>query len=1026
MKAEIIAVGIELLMGNTQNTNATYIARKLALLGYEVHHQTVVGDVEQDIIDAVRIAVARSTLTVLTGGLGPTDDDMTKEAVAKAFGFKLVADPVILATIREYFKSTGREMAPNNEKQAMLIQGGEALLNPNGTAPGIYIEGKKQIIAILPGPPREMEPMFDNELAPRLMKLNKTHTVTASAHIFGIGESELELRIKDLLYKQNPYAAPYAKTGEVHIDISAHADTEVQAKVLAKEYIEKIKERAGDCVYSTDGCELNETVVKLLVETGMKVSLAESCTGGLLAAGITEIPGASRVFEYGMAAYADWVKNQDLDVDSAVLRKYTAVSSVTAAEMAKGAFENGRADIGVGITGLAGPDTGEYIDKPAGLVYIAVADSENVIVKKFNFNASRGRVYVREMCVKNALDMIRRFVLGLPIAGARQFATDRLADLDREKPKKKSSLAVERGALMLLCGLVLAGSAFLGVRSLRQRIDENVYENIRATYAEASSSGDIAQVSLEALAESNADTVGWLSSSNLAIDNVVVGWKAEGFYDTHDFKSYDSTLGCLHIANDTDVLTEPDNIVIKGSSAEAGQMFGALPLYASAEYLSGNYGLNLKTSAGTYAYRVFSVYYVNTNEGAGEVQTNYLSSYFDGDEAFVDFVVDAKLRSVVNVDTDVVRGDKFLTLVTDTGGWDGARLVVVARRLRADEQAAALTVTAFSKNMAPLYPEMWHTVNKTTSLVNEVIERDKWRNWLVNNERGEGTDGTAQAPVVTPLDGEQNPAGYENDPTAGVQLTVIMNGEQTTGSPLYIVSRIVASQVSSGFSDEAVKAQTVATISSLKYEFNTVGTPSVTGQTASDEIIALVAQVIDKCLYYNGAPAYAPCFVSCALKTNAYDEVYPENAGAFPYLSSVASSYDYNASGYTRVTNFNQSVVRSRIESHYGITLSDNYAAWISVSETTAAGYAKTVQLDGQTAATGADLAINCLGLRSACFKLSWNEDGSVATFEVTGNGDGVGMSQNGANQYAKVNSWTYERILEHYYPGTAIQTVTW
>ncbi|MEA4912347.1 MAG: competence/damage-inducible protein A [Oscillospiraceae bacterium] len=1019
MKAEIIAVGTELLMGNTQNTNATYISRKLALLGYEVHHQTVVGDVEQDIIDAVRIAVARSELTVLTGGLGPTDDDMTKEAVAKAFGFQLIEDPEILEGIRSYFESQGRTMAPNNKKQALLIQGGEALANPNGTAPGVYVEGKKQTIAILPGPPRELEPMVDNELVPRLTRRNNQHTVTASAHIFGIGESDLELKIKDLLYQKNPYTAPYAKTGEVHIDIAAHAATEAEALTLAKSWLEKIGERAGDCVYSTDGSELNETVVKLLISTGLKISLAESCTGGLLASSITEVPGASKVFEYGMAAYADWVKNEDLDVDSAVLRRYTAISSVTAAEMAKGAFDNGRADIGVGITGLAGPDVGEYIDKQPGLVYIAVADSKNVIVKKFIFNAARGRSFVREMCVKNALDMIRRFVLGLVVDGARRFSPDALADLDKEKTKKKSSLAVERGALMLLCGVVLAGGAFLGVRSLKQRINASVYADIRSTYAETSAGADNAEISLEALAQSNADTVGWLWSDARAVDSVVVGWKADGYYDTHDFKGYESPLGCLHIASETDILTSPNNIVIKGSSAGEGQMFAPLLQCTDPSYLAQNYKLNLQTEAGVTQYEIFSVYYVNTAQSAGEVQTLYLDSYFDDAASLTDFIVDAKIRSVVNVDLDVMTTDSFLTLITDTADWNGARLVIVARAVRAGE-TGELTSTAFTKNMAPLYPSMWLAVNKSTSLVNETIERDKWKNWVAENERkssGETVGGVA--------DTNDYGASYDNDPTKSVQLTVIMNGQETTGSPLYIVSRMVAAQVSSGSAAEAVKAQAIASISSLKYAFNTVGTPAVTGQIASDEIVSLVTQVIDQCLYYGGAPAYAPCFASCALKTNSYDEVYPESAGAYPYLISVQSSYDYNASGYTRTTNFNQSVVRSRIESYYGITLSDNYESWISVTEKTSAGYAKTISVDGQLTATGEELAVECLGLRSAYFKLSWSED-KIATFEITGNGDGVGMSQSGANQYAKVNGWNYKAILEHYYPGTTIETINW
>lgn len=1018
MKAEIITVGTELLMGASENTNALYLARRLAVMGYEVHHQTVVGDVEQDIIDAVRIAVSRSRLTVLTGGLGPTEDDLTKESVAKAFDFQLVESSLVLEEIKKYFDAKKTVMAENNKKQAQIIKGSEILKNPNGTAPGLYIEGKDKLIALLPGPPREMEPMFDNELVGKLEKYDKNHIATTSVHVFGIPESQLEIEVKDLLYGENPTAALYAKTGEVHINIAAKSNTKSNAEALVNKEVKALKKRIGDCVYCTDGSELHETVVKLLKETGIKVSLAESCTGGLLASKITEVDGASQVFEYGMAAYADWVKESSLDVDAAVIRKYTAVSSVAAAEMAKGAFENGQADIGIGITGLAGPTPGEYLDKPVGLVYIALADEEHVIVKKFNFPAERGRQYIREMCVKNALDMIRRFVLGLVIDDARQFDDNQLADLDREKSKNISSLGVQRTLLTILCAVTILGSGYLGINAIKQKLDENVYDDIKTTFSTTSLESNTKEISFDALLSTNPDTVGWLWSEGLAIDNVVVGGCSDEFYKTRDFNGNTSSLGCLHVGEETDVFAQPDNIVVYGNSSDSAQMFGALKFMTDSNYVSSNYLFNFATKDSRYKYQVVSVFYANADETNGEVEDFYLKSNFESYDDFKNFVVDLKIRSVVNVDLPIVNGDRFLTMVTETGDWDGARLVVVAKQVNAEAEYT-LASTAFKKNMAPLFPEAYHTAFGTVSLVNEQNERDRLLSWIAENERvanGVVTNNT----IVVAADGSENSALRDGE----TAITVIMNGVEVTDTPLNIVSKMVAYDTSSDFTEEAIKAQAVAAISLLRYNYDDTGMPSVSGQTATDEIKAAVAKVINECLYYNNKAAYTPYFSISALKTNAYDEVFSDKIGAFPYLTSVASTYDYNAVGYERTTNLTKDIFKERIESYYKITLSDSSSKWVTITEKTQAGYAKTVSIDGQLTVSGYDLAFNCLSLRSACFTLSWTD--SAVSIATTGYGDGVGMSQNGANQYAKQNSWDYKKILEHYYPGTTLGPIEW
>ena len=1022
MKAEIIAVGTELLMGTSENTNALFLSRKLALMGYEVHHQSVVGDAEQDIIDAVRIAVSRSRLTILTGGLGPTDDDMTKEAVAKAFGFQLVEDAEVLEEIRAYFESKKAVMSENNIKQAQIIKGGEILKNPNGTAPGIYIEGKEKLIVLMPGPPREMEPMFDKELVPRLEKYDNAHVATASVHVFGIAESELEEKVKDLLYGENPTAALYAKTGEVHINISARSNTKTNAKALVDKEIKSLKERIGDCVYCTDGSELHETVVKLLEETGIKISLAESCTGGLLSSKITEVDGASKVFEYGMSAYADWVKQKSLNVDSAVIRRYTSVSSVTAAEMAKGAFENGQADIGVGITGIAGPTSGDYVDKPVGLVYIAVADEEHVIVKKFNFTASRGRNYIREMCVKNALDMVRRFVLGLPIEGARQFEEKQLADLDREKPRSKGSIAAQRALVTVVCAATVLGSVVLAAQSIKQKIDENVYDSIKQTYSETSLESNAKEIDFTALTASNSDTVGWLWSDNFAIDSVVVGRRSDSYYAERDFRGNTSSLGCLHVSEAQNLSDDADNVVIFGSSADSAQMFGPLKLMVDRNYLVSNYLFNYSTASSVGSYQVVSVFYANSDPASGEVQDFYLDDDFETNDEFVRFVTDAKIRSIINIETPIVYGDRFITLVTDLEDWAGARLVVVARRV-ADGADTTLPATVISKNMAPLYPSMYHTITGTPALINESNERDRIKGWIAENEAALSMGDKAGEAIVATGEGEESGTATQI-PEGETALTVIMNGVEVTDTPYNIVCKMVAFETTGEFTNEALKAQAVASVTLLRYSFDDVGTPSVSGQTPTDDVKAAVKEVMGQCLYYDGRAAYTPSFQICALKTNSYDEVFSENAGAFPYLSSVASAYDYNASGYEKTINLTRDVVKTRIESYYNITLSDNTANWITVVEKTGAGYAKTISVDGQLTVSAYDFSINCLSLRSAHFILTWTDN--AAKFVTRGYGSGVGMSTQGANQYVKQNGWSYTQILEHYFPGTTLGEVTW
>lgn len=413
MNAEIISVGTELLLGDIVNTNAAFLAKELASLGYGVYYQTVVGDNPTRLAAVVKQAKNRSDLLVLTGGLGPTDDDLTKQTVAEVFGDTLEIDQEELAKIEGWFAKRGAVMTENNKKQALVPRNGYKLPNENGTAPGIVFVKKECKAFLLPGPPNEMVPMFLQQVKPILEeKQNQTiHSITL--HIVGIGESALETQIKELLQSENPTAALYAKTGEVHLRITARADTQKEALEMCEEKAKVFRKELKNYIYSENDDNLETTVVKILEQQRQTVATAESCTGGLLSQRITSVPGASNVFGFGVCTYSNQMKQRILGVKEETLEEFGAVSGQVAEQMANGALSFANAAFGVGITGLAGPG-GETQMKPVGLVYIAVCSKQKTVVKKIIL-ANRARQTVREMAVQTALNMLRQIILEIPI-----------------------------------------------------------------------------------------------------------------------------------------------------------------------------------------------------------------------------------------------------------------------------------------------------------------------------------------------------------------------------------------------------------------------------------------------------------------------------------------------------------------------------------------------------------------------------------------------------------------------------------
>ncbi len=411
MVVELISVGTEILMGNIVNTNAAYLSAQCAGLGISIYNQQVVGDNDGRLSDALKLALSRADVILLTGGLGPTEDDMTKETAAKILGYPLVMDEHSRERIQEMLQnSIFKDNIPeNNWKQAMVPEGAIVLDNDNGTAPGIIMEKDGKAVILIPGPPNEMIPMFEKDVKPYLTAKSPECLFTRMVKICGIGESQVETAILDLIDAQdNPTIATYAKTGEVQIRVTAKAETIDEAKALVKPVVKEFKNRFKENIYSIDEQEsLEAAVVKLLIKKGLKLSTVESCTGGLLAGRIVNVPGASECFQQGLVTYSNKSKRKLVDVDKATLKKYGAVSKEVAKEMAKGGILATDADVCVSITGEAGPNPSE--NKPVGRVYIGCYYADTIVVKEYDFRGSRQKI--REQAVVKALDLVRRSVL---------------------------------------------------------------------------------------------------------------------------------------------------------------------------------------------------------------------------------------------------------------------------------------------------------------------------------------------------------------------------------------------------------------------------------------------------------------------------------------------------------------------------------------------------------------------------------------------------------------------------------------
>jgi len=407
LTAEIVAIGSELLAPDRTDTNSLWLTEKLNRLGIEVKLKTIVGDDDARLEEAIKDAARRSKVVITTGGLGPTEDDITRKVTARALGRRLLLDESVLAEIRQRFQSFGMSMPERNSRQAMVIEDAEVLPNPNGTAPGMFIDHSGTAIVLLPGPPREMRPMFENHVSHRLeSRAGTLKVVRRMLRVAGMGESAVDEKIAPIYTQyENPQTTILFNQSEIEIHLTARGRTEKEAEALLDRLSEQIEERLGNAVFSFAGEKMEEVIGLKLSVGGYTLAVAESCTGGLLAQRITDVPGSSKYFIEGVIAYANEAKINLLDVEPILLLEHGAVSGPVAEAMAEGIRSRAETDFGLAITGIAGPDGGTE-EKPVGLVYVALADESHTEHRKLKLPGDRQ--LIRWRASQAALDLLRR------------------------------------------------------------------------------------------------------------------------------------------------------------------------------------------------------------------------------------------------------------------------------------------------------------------------------------------------------------------------------------------------------------------------------------------------------------------------------------------------------------------------------------------------------------------------------------------------------------------------------------------
>ena len=736
MTVEIIAVGTEILLGDIENTHAQFISKKLAELGMDVHHHSSVGDNIERLSEAFKIALGRSDIVIASGGLGPTDDDITKEAVCELLDIPLVHNEEAEEKIREFFKRRELEMSENNLKQALFPKDAVVLKNEMGTACGVIIDAGAKKVILLPGPPNELVPMFEKEVYPYLLE-QCDHTIKSTTlRVACVGESKVAELLGDLVTSNAPTVALYAKSAEVEIRITSKAISLEAAEEEIKPMIVRIRRILGDSVY--DNSSLESEVVEKLSEQGLKVAIAESCTGGLVSKKITSVSGASKVFEFGISSYSNRIKKQMLNVDKSTLFNYSAESAHTAIQMAFGVMNKGGSDIGVGITGFAGPDGGNDTN-PVGTVFIAVAKGDFVWVERHVFGHGIGdeRETIRENASIYALDMVRQVLLESPKAFVSLKTRKKALRADETKikdnserpkymavyemliPKKgdrweevtRKSMILATIVTFIVCLVVMADYL------MANYVSDQTTKMAQELYRQQPTMEQIRNMpygyldKFACLYDSNKDIIGWINVPNTNVDFPVVQSTNNSHYLYTDFFNRDNKNG-VPFADYRNNFTQTGmldfNTIIYAHNIRGGRFFSELTSYKDLDFYKQHTTINFDTVYKESKWKVVGMLITNADKADDNGEVFNYNNFFtaETDQEYLWYKTEIERRTIIKTNVDMQPSDRFLMLSTCTYDFNNARFVIVARRLREGEDENTPVIAEYNPN--PLYPQAWY------------------------------------------------------------------------------------------------------------------------------------------------------------------------------------------------------------------------------------------------------------------------------------------------------------------------------
>ncbi len=744
MKAEIISVGSEILTGHQLNTDAQLVSELLRTVGIESSFQTSVRDDIKDVKSVLATALGRSNVIILTGGLGPTPDDITKDAVCELLGIKLVVDEPSLEKIRAYFFRKGEQMAENNVRQAMVPEGSEVIKNELGLSAGALLKSGNQCIVLLPGPPAELRSMLERSVIPYLKTLTNKTVVSKTVNVFGMSESLIAQSLSDLIENETPTVATYASGGKTDIFVSSCSEDFKTAIKDVDRAVEEIERRLGDVIYGIDEPSLHHAVVGELVANKLTVATAESCTGGLISKKITDISGASLCFEFGVTSYSEGIKNVVLGVNEETLSEFGAVSAETALQMAVGAMNTANSDFGVSVTGYAGPAS--MLGEPVGLVFISVCNRETAWVKRFELaiTGKETREQIREMASLHAFDMIRRIMNGYAIFNSQRLPVSEVpnsienmqstknklifaaplkkveSDTQQEEPvkmvdksfkgrlkaffsvifpikedsgsEKVRKCAFLTAAVALIVSVCYISAFFMGISK-----NEKLYTNLESLKNQTPSpslvypDGFLDEFGI--LYQENKDIAGWIEIKGTPLSYPVVQTKDNDFYLNHNFYGEKERHGTPFMDTRNNVEPLDFNTILHGHNMKSdNQMFSELENYYKGKNALNYYRkhpiINFDTTYRRDEWKIFAVFTCNVDSKNGAVFEYYNMINPENEEEFDTFLTQVRQKSIFNIPVDVVSTDNILTLSTCYYDFDGQRLVVMARRTRGNEDSS--------------------------------------------------------------------------------------------------------------------------------------------------------------------------------------------------------------------------------------------------------------------------------------------------------------------------------------------------